>query len=380
MSRCAILLVLVNLVLVSPGQTGRPSRCSVCDRVKMVTCVTCNGRGKVKIDCSRCSGLGKTDCLRCGMPKLTGDPEADAVVKAARKRIREALRTTIGKKKLRRKTPVDGKTICPSSVCYGGAILWESGHRASCKLCAASGLTKCAACRAGKITCRACAGDRRLEIPCWTCGGGKTLPCPGCVIKEPANRCQLCKGKAYLKCWLCGRGGHNEVGCGSCSATGRAVCQSCSGLARQACQKCAGCGRVRYKTVGGGGRSSSAGTKSCNECSGRGFDKCTQCVKGTTSCDTCEGRKRVRKDCTYAGKTACGCTILGPWAPLEVFGDILLAAGRKNRARKFMIAAAQAAAKPLSVSEVPPLLAKRREKERRRAIPRLRLKLKKTAR
>ena len=362
---------------VENGGEGSDS-CRVCSSKLAVKCPTCKGTGQERFECPLCEGAGKTDCLSCGPIELGAfknkkmSSAERRKAEALRKKIQKALRNPGRGTKTKEKKPKKGYTDCPNRTCYGGRMIWDVGKTNPCRVCGTKGLVKCPGCRGGNRRCLVCAGKRKVIGTCRTCRGHGNLSCPGCQLEAPTAKCPLCNGRKTTACGACQKSRHLPNHCGTCRGQGVSNCEDCRGHQRLTCGTCSGSGKVRYKIVTpGGGNGGSGGIRGCEECSGRGYDKCTECRRGKVTCERCHGQKTVPDKCSR--RAWCQCAAEGSSAGLELMGDLLLEAGSTARAGEFFIQAKK------SLDSSPEPSSKKKKAERTKARSRLDKKIKRAA-
>lgn len=164
--------------------------------------------------CKRCSGNGEISCVRCqGYGKVNKQCE-----KCQEGRITCHL--------------CDGSGYKPCNVCNG-----VGGFLRTCSKCGGSGVlsgyypyssgpTLYLSSGAFSVpsspwfsyptyttrTCSACGGSGNISIPCSYCGGSGSLTCP------KTEKCDICKGLGFLR-----------IICPDCEGKGRLICPTCFG-------------------------------------------------------------------------------------------------------------------------------------------------------
>jgi len=148
------------------------------------------------VDCSACSGWGRTACSPCGGTGKTACTNAACI---------------------------QGTEICPD--CKGiGRTSAQSGSRTMTQTCGTCN-------GAGKRTCTVCAGEGFLV--CAQCEGrGETL-CTRCNGTGQAPTCTKCGGTGLLNCPSCnGTGKQGDEPCSACKGEGVMLCRTCGGAGR----------------------------------------------------------------------------------------------------------------------------------------------------
>ena len=297
--------------------------CSTCRDEETVLCPPCSGSGRIRIPCWACDRTGSRPCLQCNTEEAIRDPELKIAVRRMKK--------SSGRKKTRK-----GRLPCLNSYCRGGRMTWQGGATNPCRVCGGNGTIKCGFCSGGKATCKTCGGTRKRTAVCWDCAGGAKLACPGCKLEKPPEQCPHCKDKRVLSGADCKFEIHGNEFCSACSGKGKVTCRQCAGTNKTPCGPCAGCGKIRINVrYTDTGQQTKGGIRTCSSCKGKGHLDCMHCKRGRAPCARCKGRKKTLIPCHKSTRLTCACVTMGPHAPIEVLGDILLAAGLTDRAFLF---------------------------------------------
>ncbi len=243
--------------------------CDLCNASSWIPCQRCDGKGRYKTVCTKCSGK-----------RLLGCPICDE----------------------------EGRLTCWN--CSGhGKLFWKGGDTDPCKICS-KGSIPCYYCnKSKKVPCTLCRKRGRVERFCGACLGAGGFPCPTC---PPASPCRVCGRSGQMPCVCCFGEQGFKVTCKKCRGHGNIPCppKACVG-GRYVCEECHGTGRVRLVMHGS---KSKAGTRKCKPCNGRGWwkcedckgkgilpcpptsgvDECAECSRsfGTVPCTFCDGAKR----------------------------------------------------------------------------------------
>lgn len=238
-----LLLILAGLgVGPAAGAVGGGAEdCSICKSECKLPCDRCKGHGKRSINCLRCSGKRKLDCPA--------------------------------------NLCIDGLRWC--HACEGeGKIHWNSGGTDPCKVCKRKGKLKCPFCKGSKtLGCPDCGKTGKIKVGCAACLGMGSHPCPRASCRDQA--CPLCSDSKEVGCYICQEDGQHEGRCKHCAGHGTRFCpEKFCAAGMLVCKKCFGTGTEKRVYRNG----SSAGSKRCGQCRGKGFDKCKTCKGGTIPC------------------------------------------------------------------------------------------------
>lgn len=137
--------------------------------------------------CSKCMGLGRTDCTSC---------KGHGVVEC------------------RAKGCVNGFVESESRISrIGGSNIEEDKNRRKqkCSVCDGTGLQTCKKCSGrGSFICKQCNGSGHAEL------------------------CKKCRGKGFILCRRCGGSGvYHDKACSYCQEAGSIECSSCGGTGRR---------------------------------------------------------------------------------------------------------------------------------------------------
>lgn len=273
------------------------------------TCLTCEGKGAVKLECTVCDGRGKAACIECTSILIATytaelialhthlNPDEAEKLRETSLKANEAMSQLEGLFGSRE----PGTKRCPANCANGKSFLGG----VDCKACSKKGGIKCGHCKGkSEATCFACDGHRKPLTCCPECmGSGKSKGLP--AGDAYAWGCPWCEDVVIRACHGCEQGKVHRH-CRTCAGSGERICASCSGCRKSACSKCRGTGLIMPGLLSGDR------PKKCEPCKGKGVQRCSGCKNGKVECRPCKGAGEGELQClTCHGerKAPCaGCT------------------------------------------------------------------------